>query len=153
MFLTHVSPLLPPGPREGCDRHRPPPPPEPHRHLQRGRSAEALEALMCCPETEMDVLPQQLLSSLWTLLCPLCFVFGILQHRVAVNKSLWTWGFGIHDVNNTIGFTYSAACFNFLLKPPSWVLVTDGSVCTVEPYLPEPVSLRNCSQFVQQRNY
>jgi len=41
--------LCPPGPREGRDRHRPPPAPEPHQHLQRGRAAEALEALRTPP--------------------------------------------------------------------------------------------------------
>lgn len=44
-MCSRLLPSPPPGPREGRDRHRPPPAPEPDRHLQRGRSAEALEAL------------------------------------------------------------------------------------------------------------
>lgn len=54
-FHSNASLFLPPGPREGCDRHRPPPPPEPDQHLQRGRPAEALEALRAF-KRRLDVL-------------------------------------------------------------------------------------------------
>lgn len=156
MVLAHTLLLLPPDPREGCDRHRPSPPPEPHWHLQRGRPAEALEALMCWPQTDGRSHTAAALltldTSLPTLFCFCHFTAPGRCEQVTVNSRFW------YGLNNTIGFTHPAECWMFFfLKPSSWILATNGvfgfgSVCTVEPYLPEPGSLRSCSQFAQQRN-
>lgn len=112
--------FLPSGPREGCDRHRPPPPSEPHRHLQWGWSAETLEALRCWTELRLDVLTQQLLPSLWTVF----FIYFLFLSLGNPFRSLWTCWWSPH--HTIYIFTHS------------WILETNSSlgfwsVCTEEP--------------------
>ena len=116
---------LPAGAREGRDRHRAPPPPEPHQHLQWGRAAEALEALMC-----VNVLTQQPLSSLWTHY----FSFYIVQ--ITVNSRLWLTCSQLHQaLVDTITPKVSHSQLHVSFR-------TGWSVCTAEPDF--PATLRIC---------